>query len=134
MKTFEEIEHTADRAFRAYGRDLRDLFTHAAHGVLAIEGSTPDAGPGVEREVEVAGPDRETLLVNWLNHLLYLQELHGEAYVEVVVIEIDDRRLRASLKGVRLAAPKRTIKAVTFHDLAITRMGEGWQATIVVDV
>ena len=47
----------------------------------------------VEREVEVQGFDRETLLVNWLNELLYLQEKHGESYSEFNIGEISEKRL-----------------------------------------
>jgi SHS2 domain-containing protein len=35
-KTFEEIEHTADLAIRAYGQDMRELFANAAYGMFAL--------------------------------------------------------------------------------------------------
>lgn len=133
-RDFEEIEHTADRAYRAYGRDLRELFVNAARALLAMEGAAEDAGPATARDVRVQGIDRETLLVNWLNELLYLEERHGERYTDVRIAELSEQHLAASLAGVAVTTPKRKIKAVTFHDLKVTRGDEGWQATIVVDV
>jgi SHS2 domain-containing protein len=88
----------------------------------------------VEREVEVQGFDRETLLVNWLNELLYLQEKHDETYSEFNIGEISETRLRARIRGRHSRGATRMIKAVTFHGLEIKRTAEGWEATVVVDV
>ena len=133
MKAFEEIEHTADLAFRAYGRDPAELFANAARGMFALQGvGTP--APGGERRVEVEGVDRESLLVNWLNELLYLQERHGEVYSEFDIEEISETGLRARVRGGAQAEARRRIKAVTFHDLEVKRTPQGWQATLVLDV
>jgi len=87
------------------------------------------------REIEVAGLDRETLLVNWLNELLYLSERFQETYESLEVLAFSDQRLRARLRGTQQAAPvPTTVKAVTFHNLAIRRVGTEWMATVVVDV
>ncbi|MCL5950591.1 MAG: archease, partial [Chloroflexi bacterium] len=76
MKRFEEIPHTADWSFRAFGRDRRELFENAAYAMFAMEGAIPPQGqtPEIVREVQVTGIDWESLLVNWLSELLYLQE------------------------------------------------------------
>ena len=134
MQGFEEVEHTADWAFRARGADLQQLFANAASAVFELQGRPPlPPAEAVERQVEVTGFDRETLLVNWLNELLYLQEKHGETYNHFEVQEISERQLRARIRGRRAGGP-RMIKAVTFHGLEITRVAGGWEATVVVDV
>jgi SHS2 domain-containing protein len=134
MQGFEEVEHTADWAFRARGADLQQLFASAARAMFELQarGQLP-AAEAVERDVEVQGFDRETLLVNWLNELLYLQEKHGETYSEFNIGEISETRLRARIRGRRSPAA-RMIKAVTFHGLEIKRTLDGWEATVVVDV
>ncbi len=130
---FEEVEHTADWAFRARGRDLRELFVNAARGMFHLQGGTP--GPETAtREVEVEGFDREALLINWLNELLYLQEQHGETYHRFGIVELSDRRLRACVHGGPQGKVNKLIKAATFHDLAIQQTAGGWEVTIVVDV
>jgi SHS2 domain-containing protein len=88
----------------------------------------------VERQVEVRGFDPESLLVNWLNELLYLQEKYGEIYCKFDVQEISDTQLRARLRGQRSPVAMRMIKAVTFHGLEIKKAPEGWEAMVVVDV
>ncbi len=135
MEGFEEVEHTADWAFRARGADLMQLFANAARAMFELQLRTPlPLAEEVERQVEVAGFDRETLLVNWLNEILYLQEKYGEIYREFELQEISDTRLRARLRGQRSPGVARMIKAVTFHGLKIKRAAEGWEATVVVDV
>ena len=75
MEDFEEVEHTADWAFRARGSDLKQLFASAASAMFELQARPPlPPAETVEREVAVRGFDRETLLVNWMNELLYLQE------------------------------------------------------------
>ena len=95
MQHFQEIEHTADWAFRAHGRDLAQLFATAARGMFELQGSTGSGETSVAREVAVSGVDRETLLVNWMNELLYLQETQHETYSRFEVMEISDTHLRS---------------------------------------
>jgi SHS2 domain-containing protein len=60
MKRFEEIPHTADWSFRAFGRDLRELFENAAHALFGLESAQarPDANP-TARVVAVSKLDAE---------------------------------------------------------------------------
>ncbi len=135
MQGFEEVEHTADWAFRARGADLQQLFAGAARAMFELQARQElSAAEAIEREVEVQGFDRETLLVNWLNELLYLQETHGETYSEFNISEISETRLRARIGGRHAPGATRMIKAVTFHGLQIKRTADGWEATVVVDV
>ena len=131
---FREVDHTADRAFTVRGRDLAELFELAARALCAIQGQPTTTQETVSRQVEISGLDRETLLVNWLNEILYLQDVHKESYSRFQVAVMSDTSLRASLHGEPSASIRRTIKAVTFHGLKIGRLPDGWEATVVVDV
>jgi protein archease len=133
MKRYEEIEHTADWAFRAYGRDQKELFENAAHALFALEGAAGDDST-VTRQVNVRGIDYESLLVNWLSELLFLQETRGETYSRFTVEELKPKILRATIQGAPSGPLNKFVKAVTYHDLKIERTPEGWQATVVVDV
>ena len=134
MQAFEEVEHTADWAFRAHGRDLAQLFANAAHGMFELQGGAAEGESSVAREIAVSGTDRETLLVNWLNELLYLQETQHETYSRFEIMEISDTHLRACVHGRPSRPEGKLIKAVTFHDLEVRRSEDGWEAAIVVDV
>lgn len=137
MKRFEELPHTADWSFRAFGRDLRELFENAAFAVSSLQGLTdPDAKSAEEirREVQVSGIDYESLLVNWLSELLYLQEANRESYHRFRVESISPIALTAHAFGGPIRTIDKIIKAVTYHNLKIEQTPNGWEAVVVVDV
>lgn len=134
MWSFKEIEHAADRAFRVRGHDLAELFTNAALALDSVQAAIGNEAGATAREVEVTGIDREALLVNWLNEILYLQEKHRETYSRFEVLSISEQQLRARLHGVPLVTARTLIKAVTFHGLELRHSDRGWEAAVVVDV
>jgi SHS2 domain-containing protein len=131
---YEEIEHTADWSFRVRGSDLRQLFINAARALSSLEAEAERGQFTVTRELSVDGVDRETLLVNWLNELLHLEQTQRESYRQFDIPEITDTRLRARVHGRPEPEVHSKIKAVTFHNLEIRQTPAGWEATIVVDV
>jgi len=134
VRLYEEVEHTADAAIRAFGRDLPELFANAAYGMFDLLADMEKLHPTVEREVFLEASDLETLLVDWLGELLYLREACGEAYKEFEIVTLSPRELRAVAKGGKGFVPRMDIKAVTYHDLKIEKTEEGYVATIVFDV
>ena len=131
---FEEIEHTADRALRIYGRDLEDLFGNAAEGLAALM-LPPDGGAseGVARSVELEAIDAESLLVAWLSELAFWAETESLVFRRFDFTELSPTRLRAVAHGGPEALEKH-VKAVTFHELAIRPVPQGLAATVVFDV
>jgi SHS2 domain-containing protein len=130
----EEVEHTADRAFRIRGGNLSELLVNAAQALVALDGERPAGECLSRRVIEVAGSDRETLLVNWLNEILYLEQTHHELYDYFLLSDVTENHLRAQLQGRQLDRSVTSIKAVTFHNLEVKESPEGFEATIVVDV
>jgi len=134
-RRFWEVEHTADWALHVHGRDLPELFTHAAQGMVAlITDSEQLRNPDVSGEVVLSAADVETLLVDWLSELLYLWETEGVLYTAFEIIEATPTFLRAKMRGRKGVRVKKEIKAVTYHGLQVRRKAEGFEATIVFDV
>lgn len=130
-----ELDHTADWALRAQGTDLADLLAQAAGGMLSLASAVPMPGPasGV-RTLTVQGADRETLLVRWLEEILFLLESESLLPREMR-LRINGHFLLTARLGLAPAArPRRAIKAVTFHDLRVVETGQGLQAKLVFDV
>lgn len=134
---FEELDHTADVAIRARGRDLAELFANAAYGMWSLILQDIEAvEPTVERTVAIDALDTEVLLVDWLSELLYLHETEHEVYSQFEIQEISPTHLRAVVRGAPLQeqAIRKHVKAVTFNDLAIEKTDDGYVATVVFDV
>jgi len=131
---FEELEHTADLALKVQGHSLEEIFANAAYGLFSMMADLENLSPDVSREVHLEAPDRESLLVGWLNELLYLHEVEEEVYNRFDIKTLSPTRLSAVVWGTKMMASKLTVKAATFHDLAIRETGDGYSATVVFDV
>jgi SHS2 domain-containing protein len=129
------IEHTGELQLRIRGESLAGLMAEAAHalGLLLLGSSRPEARTP-PRIVEIESHDRESLLVDWLNELLYLAETELWAPTEARVLEIAPTRLRAAVTGAPLEAARSIVKAATLHGVRIGPQGGGLQAEVVLDV
>ncbi len=116
------------------GATLADLFINAAIGMYAVTVDAPHIQPHVERSIEVRGVDAETLLVNWLNELLYYTEVEDLVWGQFELVEFAPTHLRAIARGQTSLPLRKHIKAVTFHNLQIISTAEGYEVTIVFDV
>lgn len=130
---FEEIQHTADVALRIWAETLPDLFAEAARGLNALAGAALAPGPRLRRTFRAEAPDAESLLVAFLSELVYYAEQENLGF-DVFDIQIVENRVSAVMEGAPLAALHKTIKAVTFHNLAIHRSVNGYEVEIVFDV
>jgi SHS2 domain-containing protein len=136
-RRYEVIDHTADIGIAAYGKDLSDLFSNAAAGMLSLIIKTDIRRNDVARTISLEATDNETLLVEWLNELLYI------IYTEKLVlcnfdIVIDKGQLTARCAGQRLEPGShrfiREIKAATYHNLEIVNQGGEYSARIIFDI
>jgi SHS2 domain-containing protein len=131
---WEEIEHTADWALRVWGDDLRALFVNAARGMLSLMGGQLVGDDLRQTHISLTAPDAETLLVEWLNELIYLTEEEELFVTQVEVRQIDGRALEAEVMGGQATDLTKHIKAATYHALAIERTPSGYRTVVVFDV
>lgn len=131
---YEEIEHTADWALRVRGQNLTDLFRNAALGMLSLLDIEPVPGNAESRFFELKAEDNETLLVSWLEELLYPLNVENAAVVDFEVDVLEKTHLNATIELKKIASIKKEIKAVTFNELDIRAIGSGYETIIVFDV
>jgi len=137
-RPYRELPHTADLAWRLWGASLPELFENAGCALSATLTDRRYLRRRATREVRLSAFDQETLLVDWLNHLLYLFDLDGFLGRDFQVESLTSERLKARVTGESFDPtrhPERTaVKAATFHQLSIVPVGDGWQATVVLDL
>ena len=131
---FEEIEHTADWALRVRGDSLTDLFRNAAFGMLSLLGIESLPGNSESRYFELKADATETLLVSWLEELLFPLEVENAAVVDFQVEVLEKAQLKATIELKKIASIKKEIKAVTFNELDIRTVESGYETIIVFDV
>ena len=134
-KRFEEVEHIADLALRVRGGDRPELFANAAEGMFSLIGDCRRVLPAqCEDEICLEAPDEETLLIDWLNELLYLSEARGAIYFSFEVRSLTLTSLVARVGGNPPTYREQEVKSATFHDLDLSETADGFEATIVFDV
>ncbi len=74
---YRQLPHTADVAWRIRGDSLPELFENAAGALVATMTARRYLRRLEKRQIAVESPDREALMVDWLNHLLYLFDVEG---------------------------------------------------------
>ena len=134
VNKFEEIEHTADWAYRVRGSNLTELFIQAAKGLYFLVGMEITAGAKTTRSIEVQAIDRESLLVAWLNELLYFHESENLGFEQLEIQYLDETSLIAKVTGAPTQQWLKDIKAVTYHNLAIRQTASELEVTLVLDV
>ncbi|MDX9953735.1 MAG: molybdopterin-guanine dinucleotide biosynthesis protein B [Anaerolineae bacterium] len=133
---WEELEHTADLALGVWAPDGPGLFSAAAQGMAALTAVATQAPLTRVATIALEAVDRESLLVDWLNELLYLSESGGEqfAYLAFRFEVLTETTLRAVAMGARVTEVRNAVKAATFHDLAIRATEMGLETTLVFDM
>jgi len=135
---YRQLPHTADLAWRIRGQSLAELFENAAGALTATMVDRRYLRRRERRTVELESPDREALLVDWLNHLLYLFDVEGFLGREFHLTSLSERRLKATAWGEAFDPQrhpeKSAVKAATYHHLEIKPWRDGWQATVILDL
>jgi SHS2 domain-containing protein len=139
MAEFTLREHTADVAVEARGDDLGDTFAAVADGLAAAmcddwpEVDDVDAGERSGLRTESENP--EAALYDYLDQLIYERDVKGVLPVDNEATVADEWVVDASYRGVPLSAvTAREVKAVTYSEMRVEPVDDGWEAYVVFDV
>lgn len=131
---YEELAHTAEVGLHIQAPTPAALFSCAATGMMSLlqAGPTPASR---HYPISLTAVDTESLLVDWLNELLYLHETTGDVFTGFEITSWQPDRLEAVATGGSPARPPRLhIKAVTYHQLHVTQTAVGWTADVFFDI
>src|SRR3954471_5770851 len=114
------MDHTSEVQLEVEAESPAGLATEAgrALGLLMLRGE-PAAVSGPARTLEVTAVDRDALLVNWLNEILFVAETEQWVPVKLEVEDASPTFLRVAARGVPVAEPPSIVKAATFHGLRV---------------
>lgn len=136
-KKFEVIDHTADIGLKAYGDSLAELFKNFAYGIFSQIADLDNVEERDSFEIVLEAEDREELLVDWLNELLYISDARKTILKKFEISEITETQLEATVFGEKMDHQRHRIytyvKAATYHDLKIEHNGI-WQGQVIFDV
>ncbi len=124
-KEFEIVNHTADVGIIAYGTDMNEAFANAAKGLFSLITELDDVEEVMYRDTELTAPDQESLLVEWLNELIYLFDAENIIFKRFDITQISQTQLKARSYGQKVDSSKHRIKtgvkAATYHMLKVDK-------------
>jgi SHS2 domain-containing protein len=135
---YELFEHTADLGLRVRAADLDTLFAEAATCLFsAVLEDIGSVRPEQSITVELAGTDREFLLFDWLRDLLLRFDADHMVFGKFEV-KVRDDGLTATAWGEPLDPARHLlaheVKAITYHELKVVQVEDGWLAEVIVDI
>lgn len=141
MKKFEILEHRADLKIKAFGKTRKELFLNMFLGME--ESLKPELTKEIDKqEIKINSLDSETLLVDFLSQVLYLNNINQAVYNDIRFKKLTDpstssgqvAELEGELIGQKVKLFGEEIKAVTYHDLEIVQKDGNLEAVVLFDV
>ena len=136
-KDFEIVNHTADVGIIAYGDDINQAFANAARALFNLITELDDVEGFLHRDIELTAPDEESLLVEWLNELIYQFDVENIIFKRFDITELNNLRLEARSYGEKVDRSKHKlkigVKAATYHMLKIDK-DNGYQVQVLFDI
>ena len=136
-KDFEIIDHTADVGIIAYGADIRQAFANAAKALFSIITEPEDIQEVLYRDIKISATDQESLLVQWLNELIYLFDTENILFKRFDIAHLSHTRLKVRIYGENVDKSKHElktgVKATSYHMLKIDE-NDGCKVQVLFDI
>src|SRR3989338_11340089 len=98
---YEFFDHTADIGIRARGATLAELFEQLARGLTALIAEDSVLQPREARAIRLSADDAESLLLAWLQELLFWFSAGRFLAADYVLEEVTPTSLRGTVRGER---------------------------------
>jgi len=130
QKKFEFFDVTADIGYWAYGKTLEESFENAALAMFNVITNTQKVAKGETKKITIESEDKVSLLYDFLEELLILQEVDLILFCDFQVaikkeINNDEEvyKLSATVWGENIDYDiherKSEVKAITFHMMEV---------------
>jgi SHS2 domain-containing protein len=137
-EAFDIIDHTADIGIIAHGADAKELFSNAALALFSLITDLESIQEKSHLDLEVCSEDRESLIVDWLNELIYCFDSKHILFNRFDIESLTDNALKATCHGEDFDPNKHRmkigIKAATYHMLTLDTDDDGYRAQIILDI
>ena len=136
-KDFDIVNHTADVGIMAYGTDIKQAFANAAKGLFSLITELDDVEETLYRDIKITATDKESLLVEWLNELIYQFDAENIIFKRFDITELNNTRLKARSYGEKVDQSKHrlktAVKAATYHLLKVDK-DDGYKVQVIFDI
>ncbi len=132
---YKLLDHTADIRIQAFGTDLNEIFENSAYALFDQIVDLSTVVPKGEEKIEIEARSADSLLVDYLNELIFIESAMGILFSSFSV-NVRGTHLRSSARGEKIDRKrhllKDDVKAVTYHMLELN-IEKGY-AKFIIDV
>jgi SHS2 domain-containing protein len=140
-KAYEYLEHTADLFFRSYGKTPGECYANAGRAMFSAMIDSRSIDPSFKKVFLLEAENLPALMHDYLSEVLFLFETEGLVFRDFDV-SVEQKgavyTLSATLSGEKFNKKKHIvltdIKAVTYHDLKVEKIGGNWVAEVLCDI
>jgi len=140
---FLEKAVTADVAFEAFGKSLKDVFENAALATVETMVDTDTVSPRMQKMIKLQNKEIGALLIDFLNELIYYKDAE-QMFISKFDVDVKQKKengvwiLTAKIAGEPLDYKKHQlradVKAATWHLFELKQHGKEWTARVVLDI
>ncbi len=137
----ETFKHQADVGVRGRGKTLEGAFEGAGKAMFSVMVELGEIEPKIEIKFAAVGQDNESLLINFLNELLFQNDVNGMLFSEFEVKSIEEKDgefyLKGSAKGDKISEKhniRTGVKAASYSQVFVGEKDGEFVAQCVVDV
>lgn len=116
---------------------MRQAFANAARALFSLITELDDVAEVLYRDIELTASDEESLLVEWMNELIYLFDVENVVFKRFDITRLSSTRLKARSYGEKVDSSRHKlkvgVKAATYHMLKIDR-GDGCKVQVLFDI
>jgi len=128
----------ADLTIESWGETLDEAFANAALAMFNAITPLEAVEAKVSRAFEVEGDDMGSLLFNFLDELLYINDVEFLVFSEIqLTVDAEAFKLGAVCRGEPFDLARHVqgiaVKAVTFHDMRMESQDGKWTVRVVLD-
>jgi SHS2 domain-containing protein len=127
---YEWVDHTSELELHVEAETPEGVFHDALRALAELLG--PAAGKRETRRLRFFASERDRLLWQWLDELVFLAETEGFV-PELAQLTLGEESLQTTVTG-RIGEPSPLVKAITYHGLAFEEVEGRYRARVVLDV
>ncbi len=142
MNQFEVLDISGDIGLKAFGKSLKEAFINVALGMYSLITNLDAIKKKKTINISIEKHSLDTLLVAWLNELIFSFDAYGFIGKEIIIEEAsfgkEEFKFKAIVTGEEIDPErherKLLIKAATYHRLRIEKRGKFWEIDVIFDI
>ncbi len=138
---FEVLDISGDVGIRACGKSCGEMFVNAGLGMYSLISDIGKVGEKQDVVLEAEGDSLESLLVNFLNEMIFQFDTYGFIGKRILMDTFSPQGaafLRARVYGEEFDPERHErrllIKAATYHNIKVEQVSDTWEADVIFDI